>query len=251
MAQTSIYNLGTTGDDSVDELLVSIALNISNLRTILDNVGTTLDTIDKRQEFNTLRKEVNTKISRAIRKLNRSFTEESSDSESSKYQNELQEHSTTLRSILESAVQSFKSYPPYSAVIAEHDEKSPLLSAAHQPRDAQIVISSIAKNVKVVDERQLLEEEEEKMTEIHESIHDMKQVFEQLDTIVNEQKDMVEQLEHNVTVIKHNIGAGKGHLEITQRNQRRSRLNKIVLLVILIIVLAIIIAFVWAYDRTK
>ena len=96
-----------------------------------------------------------------------------------------------------------------------------------------------------------MEEEEERMHEIHDDLQNMKAMFENLDALVNEQEEAVDQLETNVKVIKEAVDAGKDQLLIGQRTQSRARANQIVLLLVLVIVLALIIALVWAYDRSK
>eukprot|EP00483_Globobulimina_turgida_P003781 UN03787 len=195
MAQSSIYKLGLNDDVvPMDELLTSIALDINNLQEILDNVGTTSDTIDKRHEFNTLRNEINAKISKATGKISRLLTSddlrnrncESEDFDTRKYENELQQFTASLRKIVATAIKSFRSYRPHSMILNEHNERSPLLQPTKTLRLP--AMSSIATSFEIVDETKLIEEEEEKLSEIHNDLQDMKQMFESLDGIVNGHK---------------------------------------------------------------
>merc|ERR1712154_621455 len=168
--------------------------------------------------------------------------------DTTKYQNELQEDTASLRNIVASAIKSFRNYKPQS--IVEHHEKSPLLSSKKQP-NYQESLTSIVGTMQIVDTSKLLEEEEEKICAIHENIKEMKQNFDILDDIVNEQGENVDKLEQNVVAIKDEIEAGKDELLITNIKKQKSRKNKIVMLLILIIVLAIIVAFIWSYDDDK
>eukprot|EP01083_Nonionella_stella_P298546 1013297_1 len=165
MAQSSLYKLGANKEIPMNELLCHIALDITNLQEILNAVGTTSDTIDKRHEFNTLRNQVNEKISQATRIISRSLTSDDKHSDSeemdtTKYQNELMEYTNSLRNIVSKAIKSFRSYSPHSNIINLHNEKSPLLSSQKQ---TQLLSSSYAKDIKIINETQLIEYEEEKI----------------------------------------------------------------------------------------
>ena len=252
MAQSSLgrvhdVSFGADNECNLDELLSDIDSDIVSLEEILNLVGTASDTIDKRHEFNNLRNRINYKISRATKQITQSLQNvDSNVNNGIKYQKELQKHTHSLRSIVASAIKSFRSNQPHSNVMSEHNEKSPLLSSNNEQS-----LTSIARSVQIVEERKLMEEEEERMSEIHDDLKNMKAMFENLDDLVNEQEEAVDKLECNVKVVKEAVEAGKDELLIGRRNQSRQRNNRIVLLIVLIIVLAIIIAFVWAYDRTK
>eukprot|EP00484_Ammonia_sp_Unknown_P025762 CAMPEP_0197034578 /NCGR_PEP_ID=MMETSP1384-20130603/12654_1 /TAXON_ID=29189 /ORGANISM="Ammonia sp." /LENGTH=257 /DNA_ID=CAMNT_0042464527 /DNA_START=20 /DNA_END=790 /DNA_ORIENTATION=- len=257
MAQPSVYYLpsgsGAADDNHIDELMANIALDIQQLQEILDQVGSSTDTRQQRQRFTDLRDRVNDRIRRATRFISRSVTSDDLRNEAGnidyhRYQLEVQQYTSSLRTIVASAIKLFQTNSPQTTpkqkvihVNNGHDERSPLLSAQHQMTS----FDSIAKNVKVVDEQALLEQEEEKMADIHESIQDMTQMFKELDEIVNEQEEKVDALEVNIGVARDHVVAGKEHLDTAEVRASRSRANKIVILVVLVVVLAIIIAFVW------
>merc|ERR550525_291417 len=133
-------------------------------------------------------------------------------------------------------------------ITAEHDENSPLLQTATLNKHE---FGSFAKDVTVITQKQMMEEEEEKISEIHSNLQHLKTMFEDLDEVVNEQGVVVDQLEHNVVVTKEAIGAGKTELETADERKRKARCNKIALLIVLLLVLALVLVFVWAYDRSK
>lgn len=263
---SGIYGVGShpqsifEDEETFGELLPNISMTIDALQDILNAVGTTEDTLQKRQEFTRLRDTVNGQIRRATKQINTIIRNDALSLSSSvdgdyvdaaKYQEELkqvQQYSSTLRSIVASALQQFQTYKAHS--VMEHDENSPLLrSAVMLPNKSEF--GSFVKDVTVVTQQQMMEEEEEKITEIHSNLRDLKTMFEDLDEVVHQQGAVVDQLEHNVVVTKTAVGAGEKELETAGERRARSRCNKIALLIVLLLVLALVLAFVWAYDRSK
>merc|ERR1712228_242163 len=179
---------------------------------------------DKRHEFNNLRNRINDKISRATKQISHSLQNDDSDANAIKYQKDLTKHTHSLRSIVASAIKSFRSHRPHSNVMNEHNEKSPLLAVGNEQS-----LAAIARSVQIVEEHKFMEQEEDKMSEIYGDLEEMKAMFENLDELVNEQEEAVDKLECNVKVIKEAISSGKDELMIGQRNQNRNRYNKIVL----------------------
>ena len=262
---------GSTDTDNIDELMNNISIDIKNLEKILNNVGTLKDTQDQRDEFNVIRSRIKSKIDRVTEKLSRSLTREAitasdsdttqnelslrSDLDTTKYSEQLQTYSHKIRDIAQNAIKKFRKHKVKQITINnnDHDERSPLLQGTTQRQSLQQrhEYGDIANKWKVIDDKQLLESKEEEVTQIHDDIKEMKEMFNQLDEFVNDTGVVVDKLETNIGVSMGDVVAGKDELEDAERVKRRSRNSKIMLLVVLIVVLAIIVAFVWAYDRTK